>query len=229
MENKLLNLTNDKELKITSVDLVDIINQFRELESNKTDKKYVELKHNDLLSKIRKEIEVLDSLGLIGERNISQSLYIDSQNKKQPSYLLNRDGMLRMLNSESALVRYKNIEYINKLEDKLKFVSAQKEINDLEDKLLESKKVISDFEKITEEARQMYKPSHKRKLQYDRLIKSVTSDKEEYDTVKEWIFAVLEIEKWEDCSIDQNKKILEIISTVSRMLNIKKFEQLSMF
>lgn len=229
MENKLLNLTNDKELKITSVDLVDIINQFRELESNKTDKKYVELKHNDLLSKIRKEIEVLDSLGLIGERNISQSLYIDSQNKKQPCYLLNRDGMLQMLNSESALVRYKNIEYINKLEDKLKFVSAQKEINDLEDKLLESKKVISDFEKITEEARQMYKPSHKRKLQYDRLIKSVTSDKEEYDTVKEWIFAVLEIEKWEDCSIDQNKKILEIISTVSRMLNIKKFEQLSMF
>lgn len=229
MENKLLNLTNDKELKITSVDLVDIINQFRELESNKTDKKYVELKHNDLLSKIRKEIEVLDSLGLIGERNISQSLYIDSQNKKQPCYLLNRDGMLQMLNSESALVRYKTIEYINKLEDKLKFVSAQKEINDLEDKLLESKKVISDFEKITEEARQMYKSSHKRKLQYDRLIKSVTSDKEEYDTVKEWIFAVLEIEKWEDCSIDQNKKILEIISTVSRMLNIKKFEQLSMF
>lgn len=229
MENKLLNLTNDKELKITSVDLVDIINQFRELESNKTDKKYVELKHNDLLSKIRKEIEVLDSLGLIGERNISQSLYIDSQNKKQPCYLLNRDGMLQMLNSESALVRYKTIEYINKLEDKLKFVSAQKEINDLEDKLLESKKVIADFEKITEEARQMYKPSHKRKLQYDRLIKSVTSDKEEYDTVKEWIFAVLEIEKWEDCSIDQNKKILEIISTVSRMLNIKKFEQLSMF
>ncbi len=171
----------------------------------------------------------MDSLGLIGERNISQSLYIDSQNKKQPCYLLNRDGMLQMLNSESALVRYKTIEYINKLEDKLKFVSAQKEINDLEDKLLESKKVISDFEKITEEARQMYKPSHKRKLQYDRLIKSVTSDKEEYDTVKEWIFAVLEIEKWEDCSIDQNKKILEIISTVSRMLNIKKFEQLSMF
>ncbi len=74
----------------------------------------------------------------------------------------------------------------------------------------------------------MYKPSHKRKLQYDRLIKSVTSNKEEYDIVKEWIFATLEIEKWEDTSIDQNKKILEIINTVSRMLNIKKFEQLSL-
>ena len=74
----------------------------------------------------------------------------------------------------------------------------------------------------------MYKPSHKRKLQYDRLIKSVTSDKEEYDIVKEWIFATLEIEKWEDTSIEQNRKILEIINTVSRMLNIKKFEQLSL-
>ena len=96
--------------------------------------------------------------------------------------------------------------------------------------------MISDFEeslgkanKTLEEAKQMYKPSHKRKLQYDRLIKSVTSNKEEYDQVKEWIYAILQVDKWEDCSIEQNEKILEIISTVSTMLNIKKFEQLRMF
>jgi hypothetical protein len=46
--------------------------------------------------------------------------------------------------------------------------------------------------------------------------------------VKEWIFAVLEAEKWEDISIDDNKKVLEIINTVSRMINIKRFEQLSL-
>lgn len=181
------------------------------------------------MKKIRNEIEILESLGFKDKGNISLISYTDDMNREKPCYSLNRDGMLQMLNSESALVRYKTIEYINKLENKLKFVSAQKEIKDLENKLLESKKVISEFQKATEEARQMYKPSHKRKLQYDRLIKSVTSDKEEYDMVKEWIFAVLEIEKWEECSIDQNKKILDIISTVSRMLNIKKFQQLSMF
>ena len=70
MENKSLNLTNDKELKITSVELVDIINQFRQLESKKTDKKYVELQHDNFIKKIRKEIEVLESVGILTRLNI---------------------------------------------------------------------------------------------------------------------------------------------------------------
>lgn len=229
MENKLLTLTNNKELKIISIDLVDIINQFRELESTRVNKDFIKLRHNDFMAKIRNELKILESLGLNNRRNISLVDYVDKKGETRPCYELNRDGMLQMLNSESALVRYKTIEYINKLEDELKFISAQNEIKELKSQLIESKKVISDFEKLTEEAKQMYKPSHKRKLQYDRLIKAVTSDKEEYDIVKEWIFATLEIEKWEDTSIEQNRKILQIISTVSRMLNIKKFEQLSMF
>lgn len=220
MENKILSLTDNKELKISSVELVEVINQFRKLESQSMGKEYKELAHYDFYKKVTKETEALKSLGL-GNGNISESSYIDSQNKKQPCYSLNRDGMLQMLNSESALVRYKTIEYINKLEDKLKEVSVNNEIKEL-------KSTIEDFKKLTQEAKQLYKPSHKRKLQYDRLIKSVTSDKEEYDMVKEWIFAVLEAEKWEDISIDDNKKVIEIINTVSRMINIKRFEQLSL-
>lgn len=220
MENKILSLTDDKELKISSVELVEVINQFRKLESQSMGKEYKELAHYDFYKKVTKETEALKSLGL-GNGNISESSYIDSQNKKQPCYSLNRDGMLQMLNSESALVRYKTIEYINKLEDRLKEVSVNNEIKEL-------KSTIEDFKKLTQEAKQLYKPSHKRKLQYDRLIKSVTSDKEEYDMVKEWIFAVLEAEKWEDISIDDNKKVIEIINTVSRMINIKRFEQLSL-
>lgn len=228
MENKLITLTNDKELRITSVELVDIINDFRRLESETTDKEYIKLKHKSFKAKIEKELEILESVGLKAEQNILPSEYKDSSGKRNPCYSLNRDGMLQMLNSESALVRYKTIEYINDLEEenrKLKegqeLISAHKEIKEL-------KNTLSDFRRLTEEAKEMYKPSHKRKLQYDRLIKSVTSDKEEYDIVKEWIFATLEIEKWEDTSIEQNRKILEIINTVSRMLNIKKFEQLSL-
>ena len=228
MENKLMTLTNDKELRITSVELVDIINEFRKLESESTKRVYVELQHSDFMKKIRKELDVLKTLGVDNGGNISLVEYRDSKGEIRPCYSLNRDGMLQMLNSESALVRYKTIEYINGLEEenrKLKegqeLISAHKEIKEL-------KNTLSDFRRLTEEAKEMYKPSHKRKLQYDRLIKSVTSDKEEYDIVKEWIFATLEIEKWEDTSIEQNKKIIEIIHTVSRMLNIKKFEQLSL-
>ena len=228
MENKLMTLTNDKELRITSVELVDIINEFRKLESESTKRVYVELQHSDFMKKIRKELDVLKTLGVDNGGNISLVEYRDSKGEIRPCYSLNRDGMLQMLNSESALVRYKTIEYINGLEEenrKLKegqeLISAHKEIKEL-------KNTLSDFRRLTEEAKEMYKPSHKRKLQYDRLIKSVTSDKEEYDIVKEWIFATLEIEKWEDTSIEQNKKIIEIIHTVSRMLNIKKFELLSL-
>ena len=123
-ENKLLALSN-KELTITSVELVDIINSFRKeefdiLTANGMGSKYTELKHKDFMKKIRKEVEVMETLGLVGERNISPSSYINSQNKKQPCFELNRDGMLQMLNSESTIVRAKTIEYINHLEKELK-------------------------------------------------------------------------------------------------------------
>ena len=112
--------TNDgKELRITSAELVDIINQFREIEAGTLGNKTNVLAHKNFMAKIRNEVEVLKSLGLDGQLNFKPSSYVNSQNKKQPCYSLNRDGMLQMLNSESALVRYKTIEYINELEKKL--------------------------------------------------------------------------------------------------------------
>ena len=226
MENELLKLTNDEELKITSVELVDIINQFRQLESSKANKNYVKLKHNDFMVKIRKELEALNSLGLDGERNFSQSSYINTQNKTQPCFILNRDGMLQMLNSESALVRYKTIEYINKLENKLKAISEESKIEQLQNKLDET---ILKFEKDTEEAKKMYKPSHKMKLDYSKMIRALTNNEEEYKTVRDWCFGLMNITKWEDSCIDDAPKIMEIINTVSRLIAIKKFEQISMF
>lgn len=100
--------------RIKSVDLVDIINTFRK-EEGKSD-----LQHNDFMKKIRKEVETLKSLGLEGQGNFSQSSYINSQNKEQPCFELNHDGMVEMLNSESAYCRYKTVEYINKLQEKIK-------------------------------------------------------------------------------------------------------------
>ena len=116
----------NKEIRITRVELVEVINEFRKLESDTTGKKYTELLHKDFMKKIRTELETLKTLGLGGERNISPSSYINSQNKEQPCYSLNRDGMLEMLNSESALVRYKTIEYINKLEEENKTLKDEK-------------------------------------------------------------------------------------------------------
>ena len=118
MENELLTLEK-KELRITSVELVDIINQFRELEFNllkekglnKKDK-YTELQHKSFMEKIRKELEVLKTLGLDNEQNILPVKYTDLKGEERPCFSLNRDGMLQMLNSESVLVRAKTIQYI---------------------------------------------------------------------------------------------------------------------
>lgn len=110
---------SDGEMRITSVDTVDIINTFRKIESENGGKEYKELSHKDFMKKIRKELEVLESVGLGGGRNISLAEYKDKQGKVRPCYSLNRDGMLMMLNSESVIVRYKTIEYINKLEEEL--------------------------------------------------------------------------------------------------------------
>lgn len=123
--NNLEIFQNKESLTIKSTELVDIINQFRILESeariskDKNAKPKAMLLHKSFKTKIETELETLISLGLEGEQNILPSYYFDEQNKKQPCYELNRDGMLQMLNSESTLVRYKTIEYINQLEQSL--------------------------------------------------------------------------------------------------------------
>ena len=109
----------DNQSKIKSIDLVEIINQFRLLEEGKA-----ELRHDNFMEKVRKEIEVLKTLGMNSLLNFKESSYINSQNKSQPCFELNRDGMLQMLNSESTYVRYKTIEYINELEKQVKQVQA---------------------------------------------------------------------------------------------------------
>lgn len=86
------------------------------MESEYKNSNYVELQHKSFIAKIKNELKALELLGLGGEQNILPGSYIDKQNKERPCYELNRDGMLQMLNSESTLVRYKTIEYINDLE-----------------------------------------------------------------------------------------------------------------
>lgn len=100
----------EKEVRVTSIDLVEMINAFRAEEGNTT-----ELQHKTLLESIRTEIKALEKGGL-GQQNFLPSSYINKQNKEQPCYLMNKAGALQMLNKESAVVRYKTVEYIEKLE-----------------------------------------------------------------------------------------------------------------
>ena len=115
-----LMLTSNEEVRITSVELVEIINEFRKLESETIGKDYKELRHDSFMTKTSKEVETLKQLGIVSLQNILESTYTNDRGKTYKCYSFNRDGMLQMLNSESALVRYKTIEYIDKLEEENK-------------------------------------------------------------------------------------------------------------
>ena len=150
---ELIKITNEENFitergTILSTNLVTIINEFRKVESEANEnKKFIELKHKSLMEKIRKEDETLKTLGLNGGQNFLLVEYIDKKGEKRPCYELNRDGMIIILNSESAIVRYYTIEYIKKLEEKLKQVTKEvkhyekkKTFNDESPLLMEGKK-----------------------------------------------------------------------------------------
>ena len=110
------NNTGVDKIEMLSTQVVDMINGFRAEEGNRK-----VLRHNDFLKSIRKEIEALENAGVeVGQGNISQSSYINSQNKEQPCYRMNRFWIMQMCNKESALVRYKTQQYIEALENRLK-------------------------------------------------------------------------------------------------------------
>ena len=149
---ELIKITNEENFitergTILSTNLVTIINEFRKVESEANEnKKFIELKHKSLMEKIRKEETTLKTLGLNNEQNFLLVEYIDKKGEKRPCYELNRDGMIIILNSESAIVRYYTMEYIKKLEEKLKQVT--KEV-----KHYEKKKIFNDESPLLMEGR----------------------------------------------------------------------------
>lgn len=104
----------NNEVKITSVELVELINTFRKEEGNT-----VEKEHYDLIKSINKEVEALKNAG-IAQGNFSVGSYKDKQNQERPCYSMNKAGALQMLNKESAVVRYKTVQYIDALEGRIK-------------------------------------------------------------------------------------------------------------
>ena len=103
------------EVTMTSLEVVDLINKFREEEGHRA-----VLKHKSFMQSIRTELENIANAGIeVGEQNILPTEYIDSQGKKRPCYRMNRFWVMLMCNKESALVRYKTQQYIEALEQAL--------------------------------------------------------------------------------------------------------------
>lgn len=116
-------LMNTNEFRMNHVELCELVNKFRFDEGNRK-----VLRSGDFLTKIKKEVETLKTLGLDNERNFSLVEYKDKKGEMRPTYLMNRDGILQICASESVYVRAKIIEYINALENKLKEQNEKKDL-----------------------------------------------------------------------------------------------------
>lgn len=109
-----MKMTNEEVVTMTSLEVVELINNFRKEEGNQ-----VELLHKSFLASIDTELESLKKCK-ISQQNILPSTYINSRGKEYRCYKMNKAGIMQMLNKESALVRYKTQQYIEALENKLK-------------------------------------------------------------------------------------------------------------
>ena len=106
---------SDSTSTITSIELVQLINHFRAEEGNTKVKG-----HDDLLKSIRSEVETLNKAGIEDVGNFSETSRKDVYGRSQPCYELNKAGVLQMLSKESATVRFRVTQYIEKLEKQVK-------------------------------------------------------------------------------------------------------------
>lgn len=106
---------NGKKEGITSLELVEQINLFRERESSENGKTFNELRHDTLLGIIRDEFEEEISL-----QKILESKYKNSRGREYPMFLLTFNQAKQVLMRESKFVRKHIILYIERLENALK-------------------------------------------------------------------------------------------------------------
>jgi phage regulator Rha-like protein len=214
MDNKLLNIKMSENETIKSTELVDIINEFRKVESDATGKKYRELAHYDFYKKIEKEINTLESAG-INDGNFSVVEYIDKKGEKRPCYELTKNGMLEMLNSESAIVRHKTIEYIERLENEVRNLKEAYEYNNL---LKETKELKETAERVI--ASVGIQDRHTK--MYSRYIKTrlgINRVNNEYKMVQKRLFKIMDVDRWEQLAVKDMKYVYDCIDEALKIIN----------
>lgn len=131
--NYLEKLDNNEDKTITSLELLELINIFRQREYEfkiangiklgkveQKNKKYTELVHNDFLKIIADEFDIE-----IGEGKISLTSYIDTWNRKQPMYVLDLDQAMQLLSRESKFVRKAVLQKLKELQNKIRQLEEQ--------------------------------------------------------------------------------------------------------
>ena len=149
----------------TSLELVELINQFRGQEGNRK-----ELQHKTFLETIRNEFEKE-----INEQKILPIEYKDAKGEKRPMYTLNLKQSRQVLVRESKFVRKAVIEYIDRLEQELQNNLLPKDYLSALKQLVESVEENQKLLQVTKEQEEELEKQKPKVLFADAVASSQTS------------------------------------------------------
>ena len=198
--------------------------------------------HYDLLKKIEGAKDRKGYMQIITERHLSVSEYFnktsykDTSGKENKNYQVTKKGCEliahKITGEKGVIFTLKYIEKFHAMEEQLQKTAIELQVlkvKELENQVKKLEEVNKELEKSTQEAKTMMKLSHKNKLDFNRMIKSVVANKEEEKTLKAWVLAVNNAAQWQDIPVCKYQKVAQDILNIAPLVSTKTFEQLKLF
>ena len=107
------------------------------------------------------------------------------------------------------------------------FIQCEKQLETSKTQNLLNK--LEDFKISLEEAKRQFKPSHSKKLQYNKLIKQLAFTDDEFIAIQTFVFAMLGVDKWESTAVEDGPRIMELINTSAALISSKQFQQTKLY
>ena len=200
------------------------------------------IEHYKLLRKIEGSTDRKGYMQIVNESHLGvveyfvQSTYKDAKGEERKNYQITKKGCEliahKITGEKGVIFTLKYIEKFHAMEDQLQKTTIELQVlkvKELEKQVKKLEKVNKELEKSTQEAKTMMKLSHKNKLDFNRMIKSVVANKEEEKTLKAWVLAVNNAAQWQDIPVCKYQKVAQDILNIAPLVSTKTFEQLKLF
>ena len=199
----------------------------------------VDMEHKLLLRKIYGSkdrngyITILSKNQMEPAKYFIESTYIDAQGKERKNCQITKIGCEliahKITGEKGILFTARYVEKFHAMEEQLQETTIALKVKELENQVKKLEEVNKELEKSTQEAKSMMKLSHKNKLDFNRMIKSVVANKEEEKTLKAWVLAVNNAAQWQDIPVCKYQKVAQDILNIAPLVSTKTFEQLKLF
>ena len=183
------------------------------------------INHKDLVKKLEGAKDRKGYIQIINGRHLSpveyfiQSTYKDAKGEERKNYQITKKGCEliahKITGEKGVIFTLKYIEKFHAMEEQLQKTTIELQIQELKE--------------LTSKAESLMKLSHKNKLDFNRMIKSVVANKEEEKTLKAWVLAVNNAAQWQDIPVCKYQKVAQDILNIAPLVSTKTFEQLKLF